>query len=187
MDDVLDREGGEASEGMDGSVTLPRIKVYNADVPGTTTVLCVGDAGGLKTDAFTEIAVKGAQRIGPTLREALSISEKIYVCRIRKRTAVEEVVHEVLDDACEHPEQARGAELGIEGEGIFPTGDHRLTFDDCEIKDGDMLGVYNHAAVFRDGEGEGKMLSPKERGMVDLTVPGTVMASLLSNPHLFSY
>ena len=174
MDDVLDREGGEASEGMDGPVTLPRIKVYNADVPGTTTVLCVGDAGGLRTDAFTEIAVKRAQRIGPTLREALCISEKIYVCRIRKRTAVEEFVHE-------------GAELGIEGEGIFPTGDHRLTFDDCEIKDGDMLGVYNHAAVFRDGEGEGKMLSPKERGMVDLTVPGTVMASLLSNPHLFSY
>ncbi|MGB1602085.1 MAG: hypothetical protein ACPIOQ_55675, partial [Promethearchaeia archaeon] len=41
------------------------------------------------------------------------------------RHSVEEV-SKVLDETSE------ANELGIEGEGLFPTGDPRLTFDDCE-------------------------------------------------------
>ena len=174
-----------------GGVILPRIKVYNADFPPPMiTLRCVGDAGVLKHTEVSEVVVKGAQRILATLKEALFISEEIFLCRVRKRTLADP--HEVgrLSEEVVSEDEAK---VGIEAERL-DLWDFRTTFEDSEIKDGDTIGIYNRyrlltpeeAEIAREREEKRlSLLSPIDQGVPDLTVPYNVISSLLMHPDLF--
>jgi len=238
-DDFLDRAGGKASEekGMEAAI-LPRIKVYNAGVPASITVQCVGDAGLLKHTFVTEVAVKGTQRISASLKDALHISENVYVCRVQ-RAAVEDFVSEeeaepvdsddIGSDAWDQirdessgdvyfynkltgesqrrppscpniaptdptTSAAAGAELSraqTTNVQVLDLHDYRSTFDDFEIKNGDMLGIYGPTVLTpeekekEEEERRERIRSRARRG--DLMLPGSILSSILMHPDIFTH